>query len=429
MKVSAAMGEKPIGVAIVGAGAAGLMTAIWAGRTAQAKQISLHILLFDTRLKIGAKVLMSGGTRCNVTNKEVEPSDYEGGPSHFVKHVFEAFTPQETIRFFQEIGVELVLEPTGKYFPVTHSAQTVLDALTEEAERVGVTLKRGVQITKIKKGDDLFHLKSADGAYQVSARKVILTTGGLSYPTTGSDGTGYGIAKSFGHAIVNTFPALTPLLTNDDEWKSLSGITFETKLSFFRNGKKECDYCDSFLFTHFGFSGPAALDVSRHFASTAKEENPQIVASFLPNSTEEFLKAVFQTAQKKSPSKLIKNLLAEEFSLPDRFVEAFLKKMGVSGKDSIGKCSSENRKKLVRFLLNYPLEITGVFGYKKAEVTAGGVDLKEVKVSTMESKIVDGLYFAGEILDVDGRIGGFNFQWAWSTGAVAGQSAARSLIL
>ncbi len=419
---------EPVDIAIIGAGAAGLMTAIWAGRTTQAKHAPLKIILFDTRQKIGAKILMSGGTRCNVTNKEVKPSDFQGGPNHFAKHIFEAFTPQETINFFKEIGVELVLESTGKYFPVTHSAQTVLDALMKEVERVGVTLKKEVRIMEIKKRGDVLHLKSTDNGYEVFAKKVIITTGGLSHPTTGSDGTGYGIAKSFGHTVVNTFPALTPLLTDDNDWRSLSGIAFVVKLLFFKNGKKECEYHDSFLFTHFGFSGPAVLDISRHFASAEKKENPQILVNFLPEYHEGSLKTAFESFQRKNPSKLIKNILAEEFSLPERFVKTFFKKIGMSEADSIGKCSSENRKKLVHSLLNYPLEVTDVFGYKKAEVTAGGVDLKEVKVQTMESKLVDGLYFAGEILDVDGRIGGFNFQWAWSTGAVAGRSAARSLI-
>jgi predicted Rossmann fold flavoprotein len=392
------------------------MTSIWVGRRAQARGAPLSILLLDTRPTIGAKILMSGGTRCNVTNQEVKPSDFQGGPRHFVKHIFEAFTPQETVRWFKEIGVEIVLEPGGKYFPVTHSAKTVLEALMKEADRVGVILKTGIRITEITKEDERFHLKSADGAFAVSARKVVLTTGGLSYPTTGSDGTGYKIAESFGHKIVNTFPALTPLLTNDSDWKSLSGISLDARLTFFRNGKKTCQHRDSFLFTHFGFSGPAALNISRHLASAKREDHPQIEASFLPDETSESLKTAFQSAEKKSPEKFVKNLLIEEFSLPARFVETFLKKVGLS------------QKQLARFLLHYPLEVEGVFGYKKAEVTAGGVDLKEVTVATMESKLVHGLYFAGEILDVDGRIGGFNFQWAWSTGAVAGRSAAASLI-
>ncbi len=426
--VISAKGEDLVDIAIVGAGAAGLMSAIWAGRINQAKRSALSILLLDTRQKIGAKILMSGGTRCNVTNKEVKPSDFQGGPRYFVKHILEAFTPQATAQFFKQIGVDLVLESTGKYFPATHSAQTVLDALMKEAARVGVLLKTGIRITEITKTGDLFRLKNADGAYQVLARKVILTSGGLSYPTTGSDGTGFGVAKNFGHTIVNTFPALTPLLTSDRDWQALSGISLEAKLSFFKNGRKECDYKGPLLFTHFGFSGPAALDISRHFATADGEDHPQIVASFLPRDHEASLKEAFQGGQKKNLNKLIKNILVEEFSLPARFVETFLKKIGISGNEPISQFSSENRKRLIRLLLHHPLAITGVYGYKKAEVTAGGVDLKEVKVSTMESKRMKGLYFAGEILDVDGRIGGFNFQWAWSTGAVAGRSAAENLI-
>ncbi len=389
------MKEKPIDIAIVGAGAAGLMSAIWAGRAAQARHVPLQILLLDTREKIGAKILMSGGTRCNVTHKKVNPSDFQGGPSHFIKHVLEAFTPEKTVDFFKEIGVDLVLEPTGKYFPATHSAQTVLDALVKEATRAEVILKTGVKISKAKKAGDLFEIKNSDGTYQILVRKIILTTGGLSYPDTGSDGAGYGIAKSLGHTVLKTFPALTPLLTDDADWKLLSGITLQTQLSFYKNGKKIWEGTDSFLFTHFGFSGPAALNISRHFAGASPEENPKIMANFLPGAT-------------------------EKSSLPERFLETFMKKVRIS--------KNENSKRLIHLLSHYPLEVTGVFGYKKAEATAGGVDLKEVKVSTMESKLVDGLHLAGEILDVDGRIGGFNFQWAWSTGQVAGRSAAQSLL-
>ncbi len=389
------MEQKPIDIVIVGAGAAGLMTAIWAGRTAEAQRTPLQILLLDTRQEIGAKILMSGGTRCNVTHKKVNPSDFQGGPSHFIKHVLEAFTPEETIHFFKEIGVDLVLEPTGKYFPATHSAETVLDSLLKEAARAGVILKTGVKISEAKKTGDLFEIKNSDGTYQILARKIVLTTGGLSYPDTGSDGTGYGIAKSLGHTVLKTFPALTPLLTDDPDWKLLSGITLQVQLAFYKNGKKIWEGTDSFLFTHFGFSGPAALNISRHFAGARPEENPKIMANFLPGT-------------------------AEKSSLPERFLETFMKKV------RMGK--NENPKRLNHLLSNYPLEVTGVFGYKKAEATAGGVNLKEVKVSTMESKLMEGLYLAGEILDVDGRIGGFNFQWAWSTGAVAGRSAAQSLL-
>ncbi len=422
------MKENQVNIAIVGAGAGGLMAAIWAGRTAQMSK-PLRILLLDAKKNFGAKILMSGGTRCNVTNKEVTLSDFHGGPSHFIKHIFEAFTPVKTINFFDEIGVKLVLESTDKYFPRSNSAQTVLDALVYEVKRLGIQIETGIRITEINKSNSMFHLRNSDGTYSVLSQKVILTTGGLSHPTTGSDGVGYEIAKGFGHTLTNTFAALTPLLTNDKDWQSLSGISFKVGLSFFKNGKKEKEYCDSFLFTHFGFSGPAALDMSRFISSAKKEETTQIIASFLTNDDENSLRVAFQEFHQTNPNKTIKNLLIEKFLFPERFVEIFLKKIKIRENEIIGKMSRETRNKIVNGLLFYPLEVTGVFGYQKAEVTAGGLNLKEIEVSTMESKKTEGLYFAGEILDVDGRIGGFNFQWAWSTGAIAGQSVARSLIV
>ncbi|MBI2167645.1 MAG: NAD(P)/FAD-dependent oxidoreductase [Candidatus Omnitrophica bacterium] len=422
------MKENPVGIVIVGAGAAGLMTAIQAARALRARGVPGSLLLLDGRPTVGAKILMSGGTRCNVTHREVKPSDFEGGPRHFVKHVLEAFTPQATLRLFEEIGVKLVLEPGGKYFPATHSAKTVLEALLKETDRVGVGLKKRVRITAVQKEGDLFCLKSSDDLDTVWARRVVLTTGGLSYPATGSDGAGFGIARSFGHTILKTFPALTPLLTKDPGWKNLSGVSLAARLSFFRRGKKVRECPGPLLFTHFGFSGPAALDISRHLAGAAQGDGPRITASFLPKESEGSLQVRLQSAQQAYSKKLVKNLLTGEFSLPARFVEVFLEKIGLDGGLRIGNFSSEDKKRLIRSLLHYPLEAEGVFGYSKAEVTAGGVDLKEIKAATMESKLVNGLYFAGEILDVDGRIGGFNFQWAWSTGALAGRSAARSLL-
>ena len=400
------------------------MAARAAGLVAGAR---FKILLLDTREKIGAKILISGGTRCNVTNREVTPSDYQGGPAHFVKHVLESFTPAETIRFFDEIGVELLLEPSGKYFPTTHSGKTVLDALLKEAERLHIDLQKGVKIQTITKEKDLFHLSGKKGAdakepYRATARRVVLATGGLSYPETGSDGTGLVIAKDFGHTIVPTAPALTPLTTEDADWKTLSGITMPVRLSFFKQGKKQTDTEGSFLFTHFGFSGPAALDVSRHWTRAAPADDPRIEASFLPGETEESLKRRFEAYRGKTADRLLKSFFIEEFLLPERFVEIFLKKTAMDPRTPVGKMK---KGALLHHLLNCPLPVTGVVGYKKAEVTAGGVDLREIKVSSMESKLVAGLYFTGEILDVDGRIGGFNFQWAWSSGALAGRSAVK----
>jgi hypothetical protein len=410
-------------IAIVGAGAAGLMTAIAAaGENGPARSV----FLLDSRKKIGAKILMSGGTRCNVTNVKVTPADFEGGPKHIVKHVLEAFTPDETMKFFEGIGVHLVLEPTGKYFPTTHSGKTVLEALVKEAEKRGVRLLTDARVKDVRKEGDLFILSGGTG--EIIARKVILTTGGLSYPETGSDGRGFEIAKSFGHSIVRTVPALTPLTTEDAGWKGLSGVAVETRLSFYEEGRKRAERAGALLFTHFGFSGPAALDISRYFASCEKAHSPSIVASFAPAETEESLGKRLAAFQKKHPQKMMKSFLTEELRLPESFVDVFLRKIEMDPKTPARRFPRAAGGRFIHWLLNYPLEVTGVVGYKKAEVTAGGVDLKEIRHATMESRRVPGLYFAGEILDVDGRIGGFNFQWSWSSGTVAGRSAARSLL-
>lgn len=382
------------------------MTAIQAAR----QNPKAKILLVDRREKIGAKILISGGTRCNVTNRAVSPSDYCGGPPHFVKHVLEAFSPEETIRFFDSIGVELVLEPTGKYFPVTHSGKTVLEALLAEVGRLGVELKTGLSIDEVRRTKDGFE------ASGIPAKKIALTTGGLSYPETGSDGTGYRIALSLGHSLMKTVPALTPFTTDDADWQSLSGITLAAKLYFYKNGKKTAQAEDSFLFTHFGFSGPAALDLSRHWMKASPDEKRQVFISFLPEQSETTVREALERRKVSNPNQSFKRALIAEFGLPERLVDVLLKKY-----------SGKNLTQTIHFLLHGPLPVTGVVGYKKAEVTAGGVDLSQVRVSSMESKIVPGLYFAGEILDVDGRIGGFNFQWAWSSGTVAGRAAAKSL--
>jgi len=404
-----------------------LTAAITAAHQAQINAKPAQIVLLDTREKIGAKILMSGGTRCNVTNREVKPSDFGGGSSHFIRHILKAFSPEATIEFFKKIGVELVLEPSGKFFPKTNSAQTVLDALLHETKQLGVSLKTGVRVTKLTKENNLFYLENADHTFNLSSHAVILTTGGLSYPATGSDGTGYSLAKGFGHTLIATYPALTPLLTGERDWQRLSGIALEVALSFFKNDKKIREYQDSFLFTHFGFSGPAALDISRHWAASDPKDKPQIVANFLPGQSALSVKEHFQIIQTKNQNRLIRNILTEDLKLPGRFVEVILRKAKIKPDQTIGKCPNEERQVLSRLLFHYPLEVRGVYGYQKAEVTAGGIDLSEVKFQTMASKLTDGLYFAGEILDVDGRIGGFNFQWAWSTGTVAGRSAVNSL--
>jgi predicted Rossmann fold flavoprotein len=404
---------------IIGAGAAGLMTAITAARN------GVKVLLLDGQKKIGAKILMSGGTRCNVTNKQISEKDYNSHQLMRVRNILRGFDNKQTLEFFNALGVELVLESTGdwgKYFPVTNSGKTVLDALLKACAQHKVEVKPDHKVMAVTCAAGVFTVQGEGFSYQAPC--VVLTTGGLSYPTTGSDGVGYRIARGFGHSIVPTTPALTPLLTNDADLKTLSGISLPVALMLYSNGKKVRTILDDFLFTHLGFSGPAALDISRHWLA-AKDTNAQIFVNFLPSETQESFDALLQTAIQKSPKKSLKNFLCG--FLPERLALVLLTKMHFDGHKALCQLDRQTRQKVGTLCVNYPLACTGVVGYSKAEVTAGGVDLAEVNPKNLESNHQPGLYFAGEILDVDGRIGGFNFQWAWASGFAVGTALAKTV--
>lgn len=408
--------DKVYDTAVVGAGAAGLMTATQCARG------GASTLLLDGRSKIGAKILMSGGTRCNVTNFQVAEKDYNSETPRAVRDVLRGFGSESAVSYFSDLGVELKLEKGGKYFPTTHSAQTVLDALIRGANEAGVTLVTDSKVTVIRRVKDKDSFEILTSNQRFLARTAVLTTGGLSYPSSGSDGSGYGLAQALGHSLVQTFPSLTPFLTNDNDFKALSGIALPARLTLKDEGGRKIEFTDSFLFTHFGFSGPAALNMSRHWKPGAV-----IRISFVPEESDERLIQELDMLRKHSPHQSIGNWLSDV--LPERLALTLLHKSGISEDQPFHQLKKEERQRLLETLFHYPLPVAGVFGYAKAEVTAGGVNFDEVNSKTMESKLCRGLYFAGEILDVDGKIGGFNFQWAWSSGVVASRGILKALSL
>lgn len=417
-------------VAVVGAGAAGLMTAITAARN------GAQVLLLDTREKYGAKIIMSGGTRCNLTNREVSENDYATNEPNIVRAILRGYTSDQAVCFFNEIGVETAEEPgIGKIFPVADSGQFVLEKLIQEAKRLGVMIETPRKVTDIARRPEAggagssglgppasgLFIISGDG-FEYEAKKVVLTTGGLSFPSTGSDGTGDTIVQKLGHTILFRAPSLTPLTTADEDWKKLTGISLEVKMTLLENNKSVKSFQGSFLFTHFGFSGPVVLNISR-FWICSKAEKKQMLVSFLPNYTEEQIRKEIVQGHFLFPRQTIKSYLQHK-KLPDRFVEALLEKCCINRSVPLCDLIKNEREKLIKELFRHELSVIGDKGYAKAEVTAGGVDLREIRKDTMESRKVPGLYLAGEILDCDGRIGGFNFQWAWSTGYLAGKAAA-----
>jgi predicted Rossmann fold flavoprotein len=410
--------SEPSDVVVVGAGAAGLAAAIFSARL----KPGLRVVVLDGAAKVGAKILISGGGRCNVTHEAVGPADFWGGSPNVVRRILAAFPVDRTIAFFQEIGVALHVEDRGKLFPDSNSARTVLDALLAEARKLGVDLRSGHRVTAIRR-DDLFRLSTSGG--ELAARKVVLATGGLSLPKTGSDGLGFQLAASLGHSLVSTTPGLEPLLLEGDVHAGLSGIAHPVVISVRVEGQKPVLLEGPMLWTHFGISGPAALDASRHWQRARLEgRGVTVTANLLPGHDFAALEAKLLGLVQSQPRTHLRNVLAT--LLPGKVVDALLARANVRGDTSMANVSREDRRSLVKGLLEWPLPVTGGRGYTFAEVTAGGVPLAEVDPSSLESRRCPGLYFTGEILDVDGRLGGFNFQWAWSSAWVVGSALARA---
>lgn len=410
--------SSPVDIAIVGAGAAGLATGIFAAR----RDPSPRIVALDGAAKLGAKILISGGGRCNVTHRVVSADDYCGGNVHLVRRILAALPVEATIRFFREIGVSLHEEENGKLFPDTNRARTVLDALLGEARRLGIEIRCGRRVTAIERCDEGFHLSI--GGESLTVRKVVLATGGLSYPKTGSDGTGYQFASSLGHTLTPTTPALAPLILDGDFHTALSGIAHEVELTIRPADGKAVRIRGPMLWTHFGISGPAALDASRHWHRARIEQRGVTVsASFLPGESFETAEAGLVAKAGAQPRALLHTVLSG--MLPARVAAAVLKHLRIGERVQMAHLTRDDRRRLVRGLLEWPLPILESRGYAHAEVTAGGVPLTEVNAATMESRVCPGLYLVGEILDVEGRLGGFNFQWAWCTGFVAASGLTR----
>ncbi|HEX8834371.1 MAG TPA: aminoacetone oxidase family FAD-binding enzyme [Abditibacteriaceae bacterium] len=418
-------------VIIVGAGAAGLMAGIAAAQarvTVEGTEHAARVLVLDSQSKIGAKILVAGGGRCNVTNEFVDASRFHTSAQSasvsksFVARVLRSFSVEQTHRFFDAVGVPLKLEETGKYFPVSDSARTVLGALLKALRDAGAELCTETPVNAINKVEDGWLVRTPEG--EIHTRAVIICTGGLALPKSGSNGAGYEFARRIGHTVVSTTPALSPLLANPPRHANLSGITLPVRLTLRDGSKNLAQYSGSFLFTHVGYSGPVALNISRHVARERDAHPDAAVFLRLLTDVEDGEEGRFWHAfSGRNAKKSIFNALSE--ILPNRVVESVLSAAKVQPNSPVGKLSPNFAKEIQREMLDIRLPISGVAPYVKAETTAGGICLDEIEPATMMSRLASGLFFAGEVCDVDGWLGGYNFQWAWSSGTVAGRAAAR----
>ncbi|MCE9632022.1 MAG: aminoacetone oxidase family FAD-binding enzyme [Planctomycetia bacterium] len=409
-------------ILVIGAGAAGLFAATWAGRTASAAGRPLDLVAVDGARKLGAKILVAGGGRCNITHHAVDEADYAGATPPAIRKVLRRFDVADTTSFFREAGVEFYREAdTGKLFPVTDSSRTVLDALVRETRAAGGRLVHPARVTGIARNDAGFTATTDAGAFH--ARRVILCTGGKSLPKSGSDGGGFVLARSLGHSLTDPIvPALVPLLLPGGHWiTSLSGLALAATLTLRSGtGKRIFATTGSTLCTHLGLSGPAVLDVSRHWL-VAQHADPEATLSinWLPGESEESIDHLLLEGQRRGALAVLRERLTERLG---RCLCA------AAAAPCSGDLTRDARKALATLVTATPLRITGDRGFTVAEATAGGVPLTEVRLETMESRLCQGLHFAGELLDVDGRIGGFNFQWAWASGFVAGTAAAQAVL-
>jgi predicted Rossmann fold flavoprotein len=417
-------------VAVIGAGAAGMLAA------ARAAERSRRVVLLEKNRKAGVKILMSGGTRCNITQATDRRGIVTafGAQGSFLHSALAALGPDEVVALFNAEGVATKVEATGKVFPVSDRAIDVRDALLRMLQRAGVELRlgEGVQEMSWSPGFSRLEGQLADRLKpglqlttergEILAEKVILTTGGQSYPGCGTTGDGYAWVKTLGHTIVPPRPALVPLKSPAEWVHGLSGVTIpdvRVQIVAEDSPRPVAERRGSFLFTHLGLSGPAPMDVSR--AVTAEpNKNWQAVCDFLPGDSREELLARIASEAAANGKRPIAAIVGEW--LPRRLADALVRQSGIADDQRVAELGKSQRVKLIDAIKAQPIPISGTLGFKKAEVTAGGVSLDEVDSRTMQSKLVPGLYLAGEILDLDGPIGGYNFQAAFSTGWLAGES-------
>jgi predicted Rossmann fold flavoprotein len=394
---------------------------------------------------------MSGGTRCNITNarglRRIDAVSGPIGPAYdvalcrgvraiqqafgaggaFLGPALKAFDVDRTVRMFEEEGVATKIEGNGKVFPVSDRAADVLDALVRRLERSGAEIRCLSPVGRLQRHGSDFVVEVADGP--IRARRVILAVGGRSFPGCGTTGDGYAIAREFGHSIIPTRPALVPLRVEGEWVAGLKGITLPDVVASVReavSGRVLQERREAVLFAHFGLTGPAILDVSRAAARHEETGSIELRLDLLPDLSREALDEQIRVASRRG-RRPIAALLPD--SLPRRLADCLRERAGIPP-DRVGpELSRDERKRLLDALKQLTLPIAGTLGFEKAEVTSGGVALDEVDPRTLESRIVPGLHFAGEVLDLDGLIGGYNFQAAWSTGWLAGEAATMRAIV
>ena len=411
-------------ILVIGGGPAGMMAAIAA---AQAKA---SVRLLEGNSELGIKLMMTGKGRCNITNAEKDRHKFLelfGKNGKFLYTAFGEFGPEEVVGFFEGRGVATKIERGGRIFPVSDKAGDVRQALIEEMKRLKVDVARDARVSGLDLEGGKISKVTVDGKDDAGFDKVILATGGLSYPGSGSNGDGLRWAEKAGHTIVLPRPALTPVITREKWVRDLEGLSLKNVgVSIYQDGKKQDSRFGEALFTDKGMSGPVILDLSKKVGELLRRGSVKLAIDFKPALDFTELDKRVQKDFGENQNRMFRNSLGE--LLPQKLIPVIICLADIDPEKKVNLVTKEERKRLIHILKGLELEVEGLVGFDKAVVTSGGVNLREIDPRTMKSRLVDNLYFAGEVLDLDAPTGGFNLQCAWSTGHLAGKSAAEDTI-
>ncbi|WP_058486760.1 BaiN/RdsA family NAD(P)/FAD-dependent oxidoreductase [Defluviitalea phaphyphila] len=397
-------------VIIIGAGPSGLFAGI------SCKKSNEKVLILEKNEQAGKKLLISGGGQCNIThNGDIrEFFSHYGNNGKFIRYALSKFTNEDILKFLKEEGLNYIVNEEGKIYPHTKKAYDVLNVLLNKCKKLGINIYYHNKVISIEHKNELFKIITNNNIY--FSKYLIIATGGKSYPKTGSEGDGFIFAKKLGHKVENVSPALTPLYIKNYPFSNLAGISLkDTNISIWRNEKKILSFHGDILFTHKGLSGPAILNNSRYIR---KEDIIKI--NFIKNFNEEDFRNFFIEKLEINKRKTLKSLF-RTFNIPKRLSEKLWEMSNSSNELQCANVGKKLRNKIIELLTAFPMEVERLGDFNIAMVTKGGVSLKEINPKTMESKKIKGLYFIGEVLDIDGDTGGYNIQAAFSSAAVAGQ--------
>ena len=404
-------------VIIIGGGAAGMMAAI------SAKYNGAEVIILEKNPRVGKKILATGNGRCNFTNVSADATCFSGSNPKFVYSTLSEFSIEDTLKFFNKLGIEYKIEDLGKAFPMSDQASSILDVLLYELNYKGINIVCDANVKGINKKGHEFIVRLENGKEYIS-EKVIITTGGKAMPSSGSDGSGYELAQKLGHSITDVFPALVQIMLDGQHFKRIDGVKLVGTSHIIHKGKSIVMDRGDILFTNYGVSGPPILQISRKAGELLNQkEDAYVKLDMLDTMSLDEVRAIINRRFENNPHKTV------EFSLVGlinkRLIPVVLLEAGIEDlKRPVSALSTNEVERIIKILKDWRFKIRGTKSWSSAQVTAGGVATKDIDPKTMESKLVKGLYFAGEILDVDGKCGGFNLQWAWSSGFVAGSNSA-----